>query len=111
MAEPDDAAPAAAGHGPVGHGDRDETRIRVYQRLMDAQEQIAAARHVRGVEHAAVEVALDAAETGPTPAERAEDLYLSSLAHYVNALGGRLEIRAVFADDTVTIDPGHSAER
>lgn len=36
-----------------------------------------------------------------TPEE--EDLYLSMLGGYVEALGGRLEVNAVFPDETVTL--------
>lgn len=35
--------------------------------------------------------------------ERANDLYLSTLGRYVDALGGRLEIQAVFDDDVVPL--------
>lgn len=35
--------------------------------------------------------------------EHEEDLYLSTLRSYVEALGGRLELRAVFPDEIVTI--------
>ena len=105
MPEPDDTT-AAAGQEPVDTPALDEARIRVYERLMAAQDQIAQARYARGVAHATIEAALDASETGPAPAERREDLYMSALAHYVESLGGTLELRAVFADDTVTIDPG-----
>jgi DNA-binding XRE family transcriptional regulator len=35
--------------------------------------------------------------------EHRADLYLSTLAEYVEALGGRLEIRAVFSDREVRI--------
>ena len=36
--------------------------------------------------------------------ENRDDLYVSTLCEYVEALGGRLELRAVFPDDTVLID-------
>lgn len=104
MAEPDDTT-AAAGQRSVEDTARDQERIYVYERLMAAEDAIAQARYARGVDHAAVEAALDAADTGPTPAERGENLYLSALEHYVASLGGRLELRAVFPDETVTIDP------
>ena len=104
MAGPDDTT-RAAGQGAVDDNALDQERIYVYERLMAAQDAIAQARYARGVDHATVEAALDASETGPTAAERREDLYMSALAHYVRSLGGRLELRAVFADDTVTIDP------
>lgn len=35
--------------------------------------------------------------------ERADNLFLKTLADYVGALGGRLEINAVFADDVVPL--------
>jgi hypothetical protein len=34
-----------------------------------------------------------------------EDVYLSTLRHYVEALGGRLEITAVFPDETIRLLP------
>lgn len=37
--------------------------------------------------------------------EHEEDLYLSTLCGYVEALGGRLEMRAVFPDATISILP------
>ncbi|SRR5712692_8645919 len=36
--------------------------------------------------------------------ENRDDLYLSTLSEYVEALGGHLELRAVFPDDVVLID-------
>ena len=35
--------------------------------------------------------------------ERRDDLYLSTLSHYVEALGGRLEVRAVFSDEEIVV--------
>jgi hypothetical protein len=36
-------------------------------------------------------------------AERREDLYVSALRSYVEALGGRLEVRAVFGDEAIVV--------
>jgi DNA-binding XRE family transcriptional regulator len=36
--------------------------------------------------------------------EQREDMYLSTLRNYVEAMGGKLEIRAVFPDRKVEID-------
>ena len=80
-----------------------DTRVRVYEQLMAAQEQIAQARYAHGVGDESVLSAMDAAELEPSEGARREDLYLSSLSAYVEALGGRLEIRAVFPDDTVLV--------
>jgi len=35
--------------------------------------------------------------------ENQEDIKLSTLKHYVEALGGKLEIRAIFADSVVEL--------
>jgi hypothetical protein len=43
--------------------------------------------------------------------ERQDDLYLSTLGGYVAALGGRLEVRAVFEDETVELLARAAAER
>ncbi len=80
-----------------------EMRVRLYERLMEAQEQIAQARYARGVTDELVLGALDAAEAGISDAERREDLYVSSLAAYVEALGGHVEVSAVFDDDRIVV--------
>ena len=45
--------------------------------------------------------------------EQEEDVYLSTLARYVAALGGHLEVLAVFEDETVTLlrEPGEERRR
>jgi hypothetical protein len=78
-------------------------RAALYARLMAAQERIAHARYRRGVSHDAVLAALDAADERLSEAERREDLYLSALAGYVEALGGRLEVRAVFGEEAIVV--------
>jgi hypothetical protein len=78
-------------------------RAAIYERLMDAQERIAQARHQRGVDHAVIRAALDQADEDLPEDDRREDLYLASLAHYVRALGGQLEVRALFPDQAVVI--------
>lgn len=98
MSEPTSSRKDVVGEGPVN-----EMRVAIYQRLMDAQEQIAHARYRQGVSDDAVQAALDTADERLSDAERREHLYLAALAHYVEALGGRLEVRAVFADGEVVI--------
>lgn len=80
-----------------------EARVKLYEQLMAAQEQIARGRYAHGVAHETVLAALDAAETQVPEGARREDLYLASLAAYVEALGGRLEIRAVFPDAAIVL--------
>lgn len=38
--------------------------------------------------------------------ERRTDMYLSTLRSYIEAMGGRLELRAIFRDGAVNIDLG-----
>lgn len=80
-----------------------QPRAAIYERLMDAQERIARARHKQGVDHAVVRAALDRADEELSEDDRREDLYLASLARYVHALGGQLEVRALFPDQAVVI--------
>jgi pyruvate/2-oxoglutarate dehydrogenase complex dihydrolipoamide acyltransferase (E2) component len=80
-----------------------EMRASIYERLMEAQERIAHARYKQGVSHEAVVAALDTADEHLSGDERREDLYLSALAHYVEALGGQLEVRAVFGDEAIIV--------
>lgn len=80
-----------------------ETRAAIYGRLMEAEERIAHALYERGVDHATVEAALDAIDERMSEDERREDLYLSALGHYVEALGGRLEVRAVLDEAAIVV--------
>ena len=59
---------------------------------MEAQDQIAQMLYRRGTANATVLEALDTADERLSDDERREDLYLSILGRYVQALGGRLEV-------------------
>lgn len=87
--------------------DRDQPvnrmRAELYRRLMEAQEHIAHELYRRGVSHDDILAALDAVDEEISDEQRREDLYLSGLAHYVAALGGRIEVRAVFGDDEILV--------
>ena len=80
-----------------------ETRARLYARLMDAQEQIAVRLYRRCVSDRAVQDALDVVDEELSDADRREDLYLAALARYVAALGGRIEVRAVFEGEEILV--------
>jgi len=80
-----------------------EMRVQLYEELMQAQERIAKAQYSRGVDHGVVTAALDLADEQLTEDERREDLFLSSLAHFAGALGGHLEVRAVFDNEAVVV--------
>lgn len=80
-----------------------EARSEIYKRLMEAQERIARALYRQGVSSEAVQDALDSSDESLSDAERREDLFLSALAHYVGALGGRLEVRAIFGEEEIVV--------
>jgi transposase-like protein len=80
-----------------------EMRVRVYEQLLEAEERIAHALYRRGVANEVVQEALDAIDERISEAERREDVYLSALKHYVEALGGHVEVRAVFGEDAIVV--------
>ncbi len=84
----------------------------VYRRLMDAELRLAEVRRRRGISQATIAEALDVSQPNISRIEQEDDVYLSTLARYVAALGGHLEVRAVFDEETVTLlrDPGDGDE-
>jgi hypothetical protein len=79
----------------------------MYQRLMDAEEALEPARLRTGVGEATFGEMLDVAE-----AEGEHDVYLATVKRFVEALGGRLEVRAVFGEEVIALpadaSPGRS---
>jgi hypothetical protein len=80
-----------------------ETRARLYERVLEAEEMIAQARYESGISHQTVLAALDTADGSLSDDELREDRYLSTLEHFVEALGGRLEVRAIFGDEAIVV--------
>lgn len=78
-------------------------RIAAYRRAMEDVLLLARLREERGKTQAEVAQALDVTQANVSRIEHEEDIYLSTLRSYVAALGGRLEIRAVFPDHSVSI--------
>jgi hypothetical protein len=75
-----------------------EARVAMYRRLMDAEDRLDAVRRRREVSETAFGDALEASEENVEP-----DLYLATVARYVAELGGHLEVRAVFPEETITL--------
>jgi hypothetical protein len=71
------------------------------QRLMDAEVALDTRRARLGLPESLLADLLD--ELEPESGEPVEDLYLRTIARYVAALGGRLEVSAVFGDETVPL--------
>ncbi len=86
-------------------GDRplNERRVATYERLMDAEELIAHARYEHGVSDETILDALCVSEPQGVRFEDEDELYLTVLGRYVAALGGVLELRAVFPEGSVVV--------
>lgn len=71
---------------------------------------LSALREERGLTQADVARALHVTQGNVSQVEHKEDLYLSTLSKYVQALGGHLELKAVFADRVIDLTmPGTAA--
>ncbi|HEY2258174.1 MAG TPA: helix-turn-helix domain-containing protein [Solirubrobacteraceae bacterium] len=83
-----------------------------YRQLMDAELRLADVRRRRGVSQDAMAEALAVSQPNVSRIEREDDVYLSTVARYVAALGGRLEVRAVFGEESITLlsETGAAAE-
>jgi transcriptional regulator with XRE-family HTH domain len=62
-------------------------------------------RRQRGQTQAQLADLLGMTQANVSRIERSDNLYLSTLADYVGALGGHIEINAVFDDDVVALGP------
>jgi len=85
-----------------------EQQSALYRRMVEAELRLgtldlAAVRRRRGVRQSTIANGLDVSQPNVSRIESEEDLYLSTLARYVAALGGRLEINAVFDDETISL--------
>jgi DNA-binding XRE family transcriptional regulator len=82
--------------------DRAEIKARSAKLLMELPlEQLRSARSLTQTNMAQ---ALGVNQSAVSKIERRTDMYLSTLRSYVEAMGGSLEIRAVFPDGSVRVD-------
>jgi transcriptional regulator with XRE-family HTH domain len=81
----------------------DEARIGEIREQMQAELRLAALRKRRKASQATVAKRLAVSQSSISQLERGADPKLSTIAGYVDALGGRLEVRAVFDDETLAI--------
>jgi predicted XRE-type DNA-binding protein len=79
-------------------------RVDEYRRLMDAIVSLYRLREQRGLTQVDVAKALEVTQGNVSRVENAADLYVSTLARYVEALGGHLELTAVFPDQVVPVE-------
>ena len=81
----------------------DEPRIAKIREQMEAELRLAAVRKKRKKSQAAVAKKLSVSQSNISQLERGGDPRLSTVAGYIDALGGKLEMVAVFDDETVQI--------
>ena len=91
-------------------GPLDEERLALEWRLLDAELRLAELRlgelrRSRDIPQTAVAAALEVSQPNVSRIEQEDDLRLSTLARYVAALGGDLELGAVFPDGRVELLP------
>lgn len=83
-----------------------EARVETLKAAMRHASALAELREHRGFTQSEVATRLQTAQSGISRIERRDDLFLSTLADYVHALGGRLEVAAVFDDERVPLAIG-----
>jgi hypothetical protein len=86
-----------------GESALNERRVATYERLLESEERIAQACYRRGASDDHVQEALAASERDDAETQLEEGLYMCTLARFVAALGGRLEVVAVFPEETIVV--------
>jgi predicted transcriptional regulator len=79
-------------------------RVAEVRRAMRDALALAELREGRQVTQQELAEALDVTQSNISRVEHQDDLYLSTLRGYVEALGGELQLRAVFEDQIVDLD-------
>ncbi len=78
-------------------------RVNEYKRAIYDALELAKLREARQVTQRKMAEALDVTQANISRIEHEDDIYLSTLSGYVQALGGKLEVHAVFPDQTIRI--------
>jgi len=77
-------------------------------RAMDVVRELAQMREERGATQEEVAAGLGTSQPNVSRIEHEEDIFLSTLRDYIGALGGRLEVRAIFPDgQAIDLTPTH----
>jgi predicted transcriptional regulator len=84
---------------------RESARLLAEERAHVARElALAAVRRQRGLRQSDVAERLGVHQSNVSRLEQSDDPFVSTLERYVEALGGRLEVRAVFEDEEVVLN-------
>lgn len=72
---------------------------------------LTALREARGATQQQIADAWEVSQSNVSQIERSPDIFLSTLDRYIAALGGHMEIRAVFRDEVITlVGDGHAVD-
>jgi hypothetical protein len=78
-------------------------RVELEKRLMVDVQALTELRQARGVTQEVLASAWETSQANVSRVEHERDVYLSTLRTYIAALGGRLELLAVFPDQTIKL--------
>lgn len=84
-------------------------RVAAHRQAMEDALALSEIRAKRELTQNDVAKILETSQANVSRIERQDDLYLSTLAHYVEALGGTLKVAAIFDDEEVEIGVGEPA--
>lgn len=85
-------------------GPESETRVNAMKQEMLREMSLAELRRARELTQLRLAETLDVQQSAISRLEKQSDLYLSTLRGYVEAMGGQLEIKAVFPDAEIPIN-------
>ncbi len=83
----------------------EESRVAEIREAMEVALRLSQLRRRREVTQVAQASAMSTTQGNISRIEHQDDLFISTLRDYVGALGGQLQLRAVFPDETVEILP------
>ena len=83
---------------------KDRAEIKARSAKLLAELPLEQLRSARSLTQTSMAQALGVNQSAVSKIERRTDMYLSTLRSYVEAMGGSLEIRAVFPDGSVRVD-------
>lgn len=89
----------------------DEAEIRAMKEAMLLASRLAELRVGSGVTQVELAKRLGRSQASVSATERRDDVFLSTLREYVEAIGGRLEVAAVFPDRRVLLRVGEERGR
>lgn len=83
-----------------------EQRVLEMRQAAETAYQLSKLREARGMTQVAMARQMHIGQPNVSKIERQDDLFVSTLRDYISAMGGRLELRAVFEDEVIQIMPG-----